>query len=187
MWYFRSKIKFRIIFFFKMINRLRFFKIILIQNNIILFFYNLCLLFHQKCIIMNNHYKCVECIRRNRFCVLMFLKFLNRIHEKLKIQLNQIETKQIRLMSKIFRFRKMLKQKKICIIQKIRCVIVKLNNNNDKTKNEIFIKLSSFFQLMNDLFNDFWQLLNDFVVDENFLIFFDNFWNVLWIFTCFSM
>ena len=58
-------------------------------------------------------------------------------------------------MSKIFQFRKMLKQNKICIIQKIQCVIVKLNNNNDETKNKIFIEFSSFFQLMNDLFNDF--------------------------------
>ena len=58
---------------------------------------------------MNNYFKCVKCIRRNCFYVSVFLKFLNRIHEKLKIQLNQIETKHVRLMSKIFRFRKMLK------------------------------------------------------------------------------
>ena len=104
---------------------------------------------------MNDHFKCVECIRRNRFCVLMFLKFLNRIHEKLKIQLNQIKTKHVRLMSKIFRFRKMLKQNKIRTVQKIRCVVVELNNDNNEMKNEIFIEFSSFFQLMNDLFNDF--------------------------------
>ena len=143
--YFRFKIKFCIMFFFKTINRLRFFKIILIQNNTVLFFCNLCSSFHQKCVIMNDHFKCVECIRRNRFCVLMFLKFLNRIHEKLKIQLNQIETKHVRLMSKISRFRKMLKQNKIRIVQKIRYVVVKLNNNNDETKNKIFIEFSSFF------------------------------------------
>ena len=142
-------------FFFKIINRLRFFKIILIQNNTVLFFCNLCLSFYQKCVIMNDHFKCIKCIHRNRFCVFLFLKFLNRIYEKLKIQLNQIETKYVRLMSKIFRFRKMLKQNKIRTVQKIQCVVVKLNNNNNKTKNEIFIEFSSFFQLMNDLFNDF--------------------------------
>ena len=72
----------------------------------------------------------------------------------------------------------MLKQNKICIVQKIWYVVVELNNDNDETKNKIFIKFSSFFQLMNDLFNDFWQSLNDFVVDENFLTLFANFWNV---------
>ena len=106
-------------FFFKTINRLRFFKIILIQNNIVLFFCNLYLSFHQKCVIMNDHFKCIKCIRRNHFCVSMFLKFLNRIYEKLKIQLNQIKTKHVRLMSKISRFRKKLKQNKIYIVQKI--------------------------------------------------------------------
>ena len=116
-------------FFFKIINRLRFFKIILIQNNTVLFFCNLCSLFHQKCVIMNNHFECVKCIRWNRFCVLMFLKFLNQIYEKLKTQLNQIETKYVRLMSKISRFRKMLKQNKIRIVQKIRCVVAELNCN----------------------------------------------------------
>ena len=104
---------------------------------------------------MNDHFKCVECIRRNRFCVSMFLKFLNRIHEKLKIQLNQIETKYFRLMSKISRFRKMFKQNKIRTVQKILYVAVELNNDHDEMKNEIFIEFSSFFQLMNDLFNDF--------------------------------
>ena len=58
-------------------------------------------------------------------------------------------------MSKISRLRKMLKQNKIRIVQKIRCVVVKLNNDNNETKNEIFIEFSSFFQLMNNLFNDF--------------------------------
>ena len=43
-------------------------------------------------------------------------------------------------------------------------------------KNEIFIEFSSFFQLMNNLFNNFRQLLNDFVIDENFLTFFDMFY-----------
>ena len=58
-------------------------------------------------------------------------------------------------MLKIFRFRKMLKQNKIRTAQKIRCVVVELNNNNDETKNEIFIEFSSFCQLINDLFNNF--------------------------------
>ena len=74
---------------------------------------------------------------------------------KIENSIKQIETKHVRLMLKIFRFRKMLKQNKIRTVQKNQCVVVELNNDNNETKNEIFIKFSSFFQLMNDLFNDF--------------------------------
>ena len=110
---------------------------------------------------MNNHSKCAKCIRRDCFCVSIFLKSLNRIHEELKHQLDQIEAKHkiqltvlFRLAAKVFRLRKMLKKNKTRTAQKIRCVAAKLSSDNDDV-NENFFTEMSLSQFVNDFFFDF--------------------------------
>ena len=76
------------VFFFKFENYFRLIKIILIQNVIALIFCDHCSFCNKMCIIINNHFKCANCIHRDRFCVFIFLKFFNRIYKKLKYQLN---------------------------------------------------------------------------------------------------
>ena len=100
---------------------------------------------------MNSHSKCAKCIRRDRFCVSISLEFLNRIHEKLKHQLDQIEAEHetqltvlSRLAAKISHLRKMLKKNKTRIAQKIRCVAAKLSSDNDGVNEKFFIKMSLF-------------------------------------------
>ena len=62
---------------------------------------------------MNNHFKCAKRICFNRFYVFIFLKLFNRIYEKLKHQLNQIETKhKIQFVVLFCRIAKVFRKKK---------------------------------------------------------------------------
>ena len=123
-------------------------KVILIQNVTALIFCDHCSSHEKICTIINNHFKCAKCIRRNRFCVFIFLVF-NRIQEKLKHQLSQIEIKHeiqlavlFRLIAKVFRLKKLLQNNKIRIVQKIWCVAFKFDKNNDDVNDEFFIEIS---------------------------------------------
>ena len=107
---------------------------------------------------MNSHLKCAACTRQNHFYVLISLETLNRTHDKLKIDLDVIKKKLSRVLSKINRLCKQMKLVKSRIVQKIQCVTAELSSDNDETKNEevSFASASvSFFQLIENLFNDF--------------------------------
>ena len=137
-------------FFFKFHNRLVFVKFIAFQDHFSFDFCEYCDFFDKICVKMNRHSKCVECIRRDRFCVLIFLNILNCTHEQLKIQLKEIQFKLLRLIARIERLRKQMKFNKFQIVQKIQCVFVELDSDNNDTKND---KALSFFEFFD--FNQF--------------------------------
>ena len=156
-----SSIVFHIMPFHKFENCFRFVKVIFIQDVVAAMFCDHCASLKKTCFIMNSYSKCAKCTRRDRFCVSIFLKSLNRIHEKLKHQLDQIEAEQeaqlimlFRLTTKIFRLRKKLKKNKTRTAQKVRCVAVKLSSDNDDVNDEFFIEMS-LSQFVNDFFFDF--------------------------------
>ena len=75
---------------------------------------------------MNSYSKCAKCICRDRFCISIFLKSLNRIHKELEHQLDQTEAEHktqlavlFCLAAKVFRLRKMLKKNKTRTAQKV--------------------------------------------------------------------
>ena len=110
---------------------------------------------------MNSHSKCAKCIRRDRLCVSISLKSLNRIHEELEHQLDQAEAEHetqltvlFRLAVKVSRLRKMLKKNKTRTAQKVRCVAAELGSDNDGVSGEFSIEMS-LFQFVNDFFFDF--------------------------------
>ena len=147
--------------FYKFENCFRFVKVIFTQGIVAAVFCDHCASLKKACFIMNSHSKCAKCTRRDRFCVSIFLKFLNRIHKKLKHQLDQAKAKHkiqltvlFRLTAKVFRLRKMLKKNKTRTAQKIRCVAVELSNDNNDVSENFFIEMS-LSQFVNDFFFDF--------------------------------
>lgn len=145
-------------FFFKFENCFCFVTMISIQNVITLIFYNHCSFHEKMCLIINNYFKYAKYIYRDRFCVFIFLKSFNCIHEKFEHQLNQIEIEHkiqfvvlFCLTARIFCLKKKLKKNKIRIVQKIRCVVLKLDENNNNVNDEFFIEIF-LSQFVNDLF-----------------------------------
>ena len=82
-------------------------------------------------------------------------EILNHIYEKLQIQLQTIEKKFARVLSRINRLRKQIKLNKSHTTQKMQCVVAQLNNDNDNSKNQTIDKFSSLFQIVDNFFNDF--------------------------------
>ena len=145
-----------------------------LQNQFFFLFCEHCFCFIHNYVIINSHSKCVVCICQNCFYVSIFLKTLNRTHDKLEIDFDVIEKKLFCVFSKINRFRKQIKFVKFWIVQKIQCVTIELNNDNDETKSEeisFAFAFVSLFQLIENLFNDFWKM---FFVDKIFSKTFDN-------------
>ena len=104
---------------------------------------------------MKSQKKCVECIRRDCFCVSISFEILNHAYEKLQTQLQTVEKKFARVLFRINRLRKQIKLNKSHTAQKMQCVAAKLNNDNDDFKNETINKFSSLFQIVDNFFNDF--------------------------------
>ena len=158
---------FHIMPFHKSENCFRFVKAIFIQNIVATMFCDHCASLKKTCVTMNSHSKCAKCICRDRFYVSIFLKSLNRIHEELKYQLDQVEAKHeiqltmlFYLAAKVSRLRKMLKKNKTRTAQKIRCVAAELNSDNDDVSEEFSTEMS-LFQFVNDFFFDFWQSFDE--------------------------
>ena len=144
--------------FFKYNNRLLFSKVIFSQSQFFSLSCKHCSRFIHDCVVMNSHSKCAVCIHRNHFYVSIFLKTLNRTHDKLKINLVVIEEELSRVLLKINRFRKQMKLVTSRIVQKIQCVTAELNSDNDEIKNKevsFVFAFVSFSQLIENLFNDF--------------------------------
>jgi len=96
----------------------------------------------------------------------MSLEFLNRVHKKLKSQLNKAKaehTAQLNILqclnSKILHLCTTIRQNKLCAVQKAQCVAAELNSDNneitdDETSSEP-VNFDSLLQVMSsDFFND---------------------------------
>lgn len=104
---------------------------------------------------MNSYFKCFECTHRDRFCVSMFFDAFIRIHEKLQADFHFVEKEFSKILTKVNRFRKQLKLNKTRTSQKVQYVASELGSDNDETKSEILNESLSFFQLMNNLPDEF--------------------------------
>ena len=106
---------------------------------------------------MKNQKKCAECIRRGRLCVPTSLEVLNHAYEKLQTQLQTAEEEFARALSRVNRLRKQIKLNKSHTAQKMQCVAAELDNDNDDLEDETVDESSSLFQIVDNLFSDFWQ------------------------------
>ena len=169
--------------FFKYQNRLFLAKFISFREAVRTSLCEYCRFAEKDCIGMKNQKKCVECIRRGRFCVSISLEALNHAYEKLQIQLQTAEKKFARVLSQVNRLQKQIKLNKSHTAQKMQCVAAKLDSDNDDFENETVDKSPSLFQIVDNLFSDFWQFF-DFV--ENLSVIFDNFWDARLVLKCFQ-
>ena len=126
-----------------------------------------CFLTFKVCIHMKGRPKCAECTCRGRPCVSVSLESLNRVHEKLKSQLNKAEAEHAAqldilqcLNSKILRLRTTIRQNKLRAVQKAQCVAAELDSDNneitdDETSSEPanfdFLLQAMSFSFFNDL------------------------------------
>jgi len=102
-----------------------------------------CSLTFKVCIHMKGHSKCAECTRRGRPCISVSLEFLNRVHKKLKSQLNKAEaehTAQLNILQclnlKILCLHTTIRQNKSRAVQKAQCVAAELNSDNNEITND---------------------------------------------------
>ena len=110
----------------------------------------------KVCICMKGRSKCAECTRRGRPCVPVSLESLNRVHKKLKSQLNKAEAEHAaqldvlqRLNLKILRLCTTIRQNKSCAVQKAQCVAAELgSDNNGITDDETSSEPANFDSLL---------------------------------------
>ena len=111
-----------------------------------------CFLLFRFCIMMKNHPKCAECVRRNRLCVDASWENLDRTRNKLKSNIIVIENELARALIKLTRLKKTLKYIKFKIAEKFACLTQKLIDDNDDVSND-----ENSFVFFDNLSPDFWQ------------------------------
>ncbi len=97
----------------------------------------------------------------------MSFEFLNRVHKKLKSQLNKAKAEhaaQLNILqclnSKILCLCTTIRQNKLCAVQKAQCVAAKLDSdNNEITNDETFFKPANFDSLLQAMSSDFFNNL----------------------------
>jgi len=114
-------------------NHLHTVKEINVLNYSSIIFCHYCFFCFCSCIIINDYKKCVECTCCECFCIDILWKTLNRVHNKLKLNIFQTKSEQSWLLSeqihivvKLNYFHKMLwqtndhaKKKTLCLLQKL--------------------------------------------------------------------
>jgi len=116
---------------------------------------------------MKDCSKCAECTCRDCPCILVFLESLNRVHKKLKSQLNKAEAEhavQLNILqcfnSKILHLYTTIRQNKLHAVQKAQCVAAKLDSDNDETTDdEISSESVNFDSLLQVMSSDFFNNL----------------------------
>jgi len=161
------KQKYIIIFLFLIImsfnNYLCTIKKINTLNHFLIIFCHYCFFHLCSCIIMNDYKKCAECTCCECFCVDVSWKTLNRIHDKLKLNILKMKFKQSQLLSE-----------QICVAAKLNCFCKTLQQINDHAKKKTICLLQKLFnkkkiindstskilsQLLNTMSVNFWQFI----------------------------
>ena len=139
-------------------NRLRLAATISQKGIPALFPCNRCLEIDLPCIAMpdsTEHSKCAECTHCGRPCVDLTLSFLESARSKTKSELSEALDEQLpKLLAKIARLHKVLKQSEARVNVKAKCLAEKLADDNDGTKNE---NPQNMQQLIDSMFPFFWE------------------------------
>ena len=93
-------------------NRLFLTKFILFREIVRTSLCEYCRFAEKNCIAMKSQKKCVECIRRDCFCVSISFEILNHAYEKLPTQLQTAEKKFARVLFRVNRLQKQIKLNK---------------------------------------------------------------------------
>ena len=109
-----------------------------------------CFLLSRFCIMMKNHPKCAECVRRGRPCVDASWESLDRARDKLKSDITVTEDELARALIKLTRLKKTLKYIKSKIAEKSACLAQKLADDNDDVSND-----ENSFAFFDNLSSDF--------------------------------
>ncbi len=165
--------------FFRFINRLRLYNIIVKDDESIAVACLSCFIDSMICVKMKNHLKCVECVRRERLCVDASWESLNRTREKLEFDLNLAKEELFKTFAKVARLRKTLKHTKSKVAKKTLFLTRELTNDNEN----VFDENSNSSILFVDLSSDFWQFII-FLSVETLSASSDNFWDSRWILMC---
>ena len=96
-----------------------------------------CLSIDFLCIVMSDHLKCAEYIHHDHFCIDVSLNFLESVCVKTEFKLSEALNEQLlKLLTKITKLCKTLKQFKTHIDVKVKCLAQELADDNDEMKNE---------------------------------------------------
>ncbi len=136
------------------------------------------------CVMMKSHFKCAECTHQGHSCVSMTWKSLDHVHNKLKSEILQTEKEQACLFVKLSWLHKMLCQTSDCAKQKTLCLLKKMNNNNNG--DEETPQPETFFQLFDNMSNNFWQFNLVISPSQSAEVFLRNCWGFLWVLMCFQ-
>ena len=142
-------------------NRLRLAATIFRKGTSVLVPCNRCLEIGAPCIAMPDSItgskgsKCAECTHRGHPCVGLTLDSLESARSKTESELSEALDEQLpKLLAKIARLRKVLKQSEIRIDAKAKCLAQELADDNDGTEDEAPPDLSQF---VNSLSPSFWD------------------------------
>ena len=141
-------------FFSKIRNRFRLYNNIIKDGGPVSVICVDCSLLSRFCIMMENHPKCAECVRRGRLCVDASWENLDRARDKLKSDIIVAENELARVLIKLARLKKTLKYTKFKIAEKSACLAQKLADDNDDVSSD-----ENSFALFDNLSLDFWQFL----------------------------
>ena len=95
-----------------------------------------CFLLSRFCIMMKNHPKCAECVRRGRLCVNASWENLDQTRDKLESDIIVIEDELARALIKLARLKKTLKYIKSKTAEKFACLAQKLIDDNDDVSSD---------------------------------------------------
>ena len=131
-------------------------KEIITLNYSSMIFCHYCFFCFCLCIIINNYKKCIKCICCECLCIDVLWKTLNRVCDKLKLNIFQMKFeqswllfKQIYVVAKLNCFCKMLQQtnnynkkKSLCLLQKLFNKKKIINDSSSETLSQLFKAMS---------------------------------------------
>ena len=136
------------------------------------------------CVVMNDHKKCAHCTCHKHSCVSVLWNTLDKVHDKLKSDIQNVKTNQSWLLAeqtcvaaKLDYLHKTLQQTKDHVKAKTLCLLQELFNDKETVENSLTETLSQIFDAMSV---NYWQS-NSLFPPQNIEAFLHSFWDFVWV------
>ena len=147
-------------------------------------FCQFCFSHNYLCIVMDDHKKCAHCTHCKCFCVSISWDTLNKVHDKLKsdiqnVKINQswLLAEQTHVTAKLDCLHKTLQQTKDHVKAKTLCLLQELFNDKKTVENSSTEILSQIFDVMSV---KYWQS-NSLFPPQNIKAFLHSSWDFVWV------
>ena len=144
-----------------------------------------CFSHNYLCVVIDDHKKCAHCTHHKHLCVGVLWDTLNKVHDKLKSDIQNAETDQSQLLAeqtcvtaKLDCLCKILQQMKDHAKVKTLCLLQELSNDEKTVENSSAEILSQIFDAMSV---KYWQQSNSLSLSQNIKASSYSFWDFVWV------